>query len=74
MVDINELESLELQLHKARQNQLNFKTLAFKVFESGVMTYSEFQVLNEAAKASPDYNDALTLNKLTTILNCGRVS
>lgn len=68
-LNIVQTEELELQLHKARQGQLNFKTLAFEVFESGVMTDSQFKVLDACARASTDIQDCLTLNHMTVALN-----
>ncbi len=48
---------------------INFKALAIMVMTKGFMTTDEFLVLNECAQVSADYNDSLTLNKLTVVFN-----
>ncbi len=65
--DLNALEALETEIHRARQGLINFKALAIKVMDSGEMTHADFLILDAAALASPDFNDSLTLNKMTIL-------
>jgi hypothetical protein len=67
--ELNSIENNEMKLHRIRTKVVTFKQLALKVFESNAMTYDQFLELDIAAQVSDDYNDALTLNKLTVLFS-----
>jgi peptide methionine sulfoxide reductase MsrA len=67
MNNLQALENQEMRLHRIRTKVVAFKELVQVVYQNEVMTYDQFLELNLAAQVSSDYNDALTLNKLTCI-------
>lgn len=69
MTNLKAIEQKELELHRVRTKVISFKQLVQSVYDSGVMTYEQWQALDLAAQVSDDYNDSLTLNKLTIIFS-----
>lgn len=65
--DLAAIEERELRLHRIRKGLITFKAIAATVERQQSMTYEQFLDLQVAAIASSDYNDALTLNKLTVL-------
>jgi hypothetical protein len=66
---LHDIENHEMTLHRIRTQVLSFKVLAQKVIVKSEMSHEDFIYLLEAARVSPDYNDALTLNKLTVLFS-----
>ncbi len=66
---LNSVETLELEIHRAKTGLVDFKPLAMRCFDKGEMTHGEFLILNAAAEVSKDFNDCLTLNKMTILFN-----
>jgi hypothetical protein len=64
---LNALEEQEMKLHRIRIKVVTFKQLVQAVYDSGSMSYEQWNCLEVAAQVSEDYNDSLTLNKLTVI-------
>ena len=60
-------EQRQLRLHRIRTKLVTFKELVKEVFKTKSMTLEQFAELNIAAQVSSDYQDSLTLNKLTVI-------
>ena len=60
-------EQRQLRLHRIRTKLVTFKELVKEVFKTKSMTLEQFVELNIAAQVSSDYQDSLTLNKLTVI-------
>ena len=69
MTNLRLIEDQEMELHRIRTKVVSFKILVQSVYDSGVMTYEQWQALDLAAQVSDDYNDALTLNKLTVLFS-----
>lgn len=67
MNNLQAIEDQELRLHRIRTKLVTFKQLVQVVYDNKSMTYEQFLELNLAALVSDDYNDSLTLNKLTII-------
>jgi hypothetical protein len=57
----------QMKLHRIKMKVLSFKELVKEVYKTNTMSHDQFFYLNEAAKMSDDFNDSLTLNKLTCI-------
>lgn len=65
--ELKVIEEREMRLHRIRKGLITFKVLANNVEKNQAMTYEQFLDLQVAAIASNDYNDSLTLNKLTVL-------
>lgn len=66
-IELQAIEEREMRLHRIRKGLITFKTLANSIEKNQAMTYEQFLDLQVAAIASNDYNDSLTLNKLTVL-------
>lgn len=62
---LDALEEREMRLHRIKKGLISFQSLALPVFKAQAMSYEQYLDLQVAAIASNDYNDSLTLNKLT---------
>lgn len=60
-------EAQQLKIHRIRMKLILFEELSKPVLEAKTMSYEQFLELNMAAVVSNDYNDSLTLNKLTVL-------
>lgn len=60
-------EAQQLRIHRIRMKLVSFQELVKPVIDNKAMSYEQFLELNIAATVSSDYNDALTLNKLTVL-------
>lgn len=67
-MNIQAIEENEMKLHRIRTKVVTFKQLALIITEKQSWDYQEFLELELAARVSDDYQDALTLNKMTCIL------
>jgi hypothetical protein len=68
------VEDNEMKLHRIRTKVLTFKQLLAVVFEEQSWDYQQWLELDLACRVSDDYNDSLTLNKLTCIIPMKKVS
>lgn len=66
-IELQAIEERELRLHRIRKGLITFKALVNTVEKNQSMTYEQFFDLQVAVIASTDYNDSLTLNKLTVL-------
>ena len=69
MINLESIEEQEMRLHRVRTKVITFKQLVQTVYDSGSMTYDKWQALDLASRTSDDYNDSLTLNKLTVLFS-----
>ena len=69
MINLKSIEDQEIKMHRIRTKVITFKSLVQKVYDSGNMTYEQWQALDLASQVSDDYNDSLTLNKLTALFS-----
>lgn len=68
---LSNIENTEMTLHRIRLGLISFKELVKPVLKNNAMSYEQFEELNLAAQVSNDYNDSLTLNKLTVLFAIG---
>lgn len=68
---LSNIETKEMTIHRIRLGLVSFKELVKPVFENNAMSHKQFLELDVAAQVSNDYNDSLTLNKLTVVFKIG---